>query len=100
MRESLRPSMNPDHSVHAFALWVAPEGFPIIALHGTPGSRLTRWPNEDLYAELGVCYVTHDRAGYGRSTRRRGRNVADEAQDVLLLADLLEFERFGAIGGS
>lgn len=100
MGESLRTTTTADGRALAFAVWGDPGGFPIIALHGTPGSRLNRWPNEDLYAELGVCYVTHDRAGYGRSTRRRGRNVADEAQDVLLLADLLEFERFGAIGGS
>ena len=50
--------------------------------------------------ELGVCVVTHDRAGYGRSTRRRGRTVADEAEDVVLLADSLGFERFGVSGGS
>jgi pimeloyl-ACP methyl ester carboxylesterase len=71
-----------------------------MSLHGTPGSRLGRWPNEELYAKLGVCVVTHDRAGYGRSTRRRGRSVADEADDVSRLADVLEFERFGVSGGS
>ena len=71
-----------------------------MSLHGTPGSRLGRWPNEELYKELGVCMVTHDRAGYGRSTRRRGRTVADEAEDVLQLADSLGFERFGVSGGS
>ena len=71
-----------------------------MSLHGTPGSRLSRWPNETLFTELGVCVVTHDRPGYGRSTRRRGRTVADEAGDVLLLADSLGFERFGVTGGS
>lgn len=100
MGESLRTTTTPDGRVLAFAVWGDPEGFPIMALHGTPGSRLNRWPNEDLYTQLGACYVTHDRAGYGRSTRRRGRSVADEAEDVSFLADLLEFERFGVIGGS
>lgn len=71
-----------------------------MSLHGTPGSRLTRWPNEDLFIELGVCLVTHDRAGYGRSTRLRGRTVADAARDVVLVADSLGFERFGVTGGS
>ena len=71
-----------------------------MSLHGTPGSRLSRWPNEELFIELGACVVTHDRAGYGQSTRRRGRTVADEAEDVLLLADSLGFERFGVSGGS
>ena len=54
----------------AYAIWGDPDGFPILSLHGTPGCRLDRWPNEDLYRELGVCFVTHDRAGYGRSDRK------------------------------
>ena len=100
MGESLRTATAEDGRVIAFAVWGDPEGFPIMSLHGTPGSRLSRWPDEELYKELGVCVVTHDRAGYGRSTRRRGRTVADEAEDVLLLADSLGFERFGVSGGS
>ena len=100
MGESLKTTETSDGRVLAFAVWGDPEGFPILSLHGTPGSRLNRWPNEDLFVKLGACVVTHDRAGYGRSTRRRGRNVADEAADVLLLADVLEFERFGVTGGS
>jgi pimeloyl-ACP methyl ester carboxylesterase len=98
--ESLRTTNTPDGRVLAFAVWGDPEGFPIMSLHGTPGSRLSRWPNEDLYKELGACVVTHDRAGYGRSTRRPGRTVADEADDVALLADSLGFERFAVSGGS
>ena len=100
MGDSLRTTTTPDGRVLAFAVWGDPDGFPIISLHGTPGSRLSRWPNEDLYMELGACVVTHDRAGYGRSTRRSGRTVADEAEDVVLLADSLGFERFGVSGGS
>ena len=90
----------PDGRTVAFAVWGDPDGFPVLALHGTPGSRLERWPNEDLYRNLGMCLVTHDRAGYGRSDRRRGRRVVDEVDDVVLLADHLGFERFGVTGGS
>ena len=66
----------------AYAVWGDPTGFPVLSLHGTPGCRLDRWPNEDVYRELGVRFVTHDRAGYGRSERHPGRSVADEAADV------------------
>ena len=69
-------------------------------LHGTPGCRLERWPDEDLYRRLGVFVVTHDRAGYGRSTRRPGRRIVDEVDDVVALADHLGLERFGVAGGS
>ena len=59
----------------AFAVWEI-GGFPVLTLHGTPGSQLGRWPRE-LYRELGVCLV-HDRAGCSRSERRHGRAVVDE----------------------
>ena len=100
MGEPLKTTTTPDGRVLAFAIWGDPSGFPVLTLHGTPGSRLERWPNEELYGNLGVCLVTHDRAGYGRSERRRGRSVADEVDDVVALADFLGFERFGVSGGS
>ena len=100
MAEPLRTIDTPDGRELAFAIWGDPAGFPVLSLHGTPGCRLSRWPNEDLYRELGVCNVTHDRAGYGRSTRRRGRSVADEVDDVVALADHLGFEQFAVTGGS
>ena len=100
MGESLRTTPTSDGRVLAFAVWGDPDGFPVMALHGTPGCRLERWPNEEVYQGLGVCFVTHDRAGYGRSSRRPGRRVVDEVDDVVLLADHLGFERFGVTGGS
>jgi pimeloyl-ACP methyl ester carboxylesterase len=100
MGEPLRTVATPDGRELAFAVWGDPDGFPVLALHGTPGCRLERWLDEDLYRGLGVCLVTHDRAGYGRSTRRRGRRIVDEVDDVVLLADHLGFERFGVSGGS
>jgi pimeloyl-ACP methyl ester carboxylesterase len=90
----------PDGREVAFAVWGDPSGFPVLSLHGTPGCRLQRWPDEELYASLGVCLVTHDRAGYGRSSRRRGRSIVDEVDDVQLIADELDYDRFGVMGGS
>jgi pimeloyl-ACP methyl ester carboxylesterase len=90
----------PDGRTLAYALWGDPDGFPILVLHGTPGCRLERWPDEDVYRRLGILIVTHDRAGYGRSTRRRGRRIVDEVDDVAALADHLGLEQFGVTGGS
>jgi pimeloyl-ACP methyl ester carboxylesterase len=98
--DPLRTLETPDGRTLAYAVWGDPAGFPVLALHGTPGSRLGRWHDESLYAELGACWVTHDRAGYGRSDRRPGRRIADEVDDVRALADELGFDRFGVIGGS
>jgi pimeloyl-ACP methyl ester carboxylesterase len=98
--EPLRTLETPDGRTLAYATWGDPDGFPILSLHGTPGCRLNRWPNEDVYTNAGAHWVTHDRAGYGRSDRNPGRSVADEAGDVEALADELGFERFGLTGGS
>lgn len=77
-----------------------PSGFPVLGLHGTPGCRLSRWPDDTLYASCGVRYITTDRAGYGQSSRHVGRSVADEAADVLAVADALGLARFAVVGGS
>lgn len=98
--ERLRIVAAADGREVACAVWGDPAGFPVLVLHGTPGCRLERWPDEELYASLGVCLVTHDRAGYGRSSRRWGRTVVDEVDDVRLIADEFGFERFGVSGGS
>jgi len=98
--EPLRTLDLPDGRTLAFAVWGDPDGFPVFGLHGTPGCRLSRWPHEELFVELGVCFVTHDRAGYGRSDRNRGRRVVDAVADVRALADELGFDRFGLGGGS
>jgi pimeloyl-ACP methyl ester carboxylesterase len=98
--EPLLTLETPDGRTLAYAIWGDPDGFPVLSLHGTPGCRLNRWPNEDVYTRGGVCQVTHDRAGYGQSDRHHGRSVADEAADIAALADELGYDRFGVTGGS
>lgn len=77
-----------------------PDGYPVLGLHGTPGCRLNRLPDDSVYARTGVRYITTDRAGYGQSSRHHGRAVADEAADVRAVADALELDRFSVVGGS
>src|SRR3954452_5939286 len=98
--ERLRFVTAPDGREVAFAVWGDPAGFPVLRMHGTPGCRLMRWPDEAVDGSLGVCFVTHDRAGYGRSSRLRGRRVVDDVDDVRLIADELGFEQFGVSGAS
>jgi hypothetical protein len=49
-----------------FAEFGANDGFPIIALHGTPGSRLMHAPAHDAAAKLGLRIISPDRWGYQR----------------------------------
>jgi pimeloyl-ACP methyl ester carboxylesterase len=84
----------------AFCEWGDAEGSPVFSLHGTPGSRLTRHPDEEVYRRAGVRAITYDRAGYGGSTRLPGRSIAHAAADVATIADALGIERFAVTGGS
>jgi pimeloyl-ACP methyl ester carboxylesterase len=71
-----------------------PDGFPVLYHHGTPGSGTLY----DRWETPGVRLVGYDRAGYGGSTRRPGRAVADIAADVDAIADALGFERYATWG--
>jgi pimeloyl-ACP methyl ester carboxylesterase len=84
----------------AFCEWGDPKGTPVFSLHGTPGSRLTRHPDADVYRRAGVRAITYDRAGYGLSTRLPGRRIAHAAADVATIADALGIARFAVTGGS
>lgn len=90
----------PDGRTLTFAEWGNLDGRPVFLLHGTPGCRLARHPNEELVRSTGARMITYDRAGYGRSDRHRGRTVADDASDVAAIADSLGIERFAVEGGS
>jgi pimeloyl-ACP methyl ester carboxylesterase len=83
-----------------FAEWGDPDGAPVFALHGTPGCRLTRHPNEELVRSTGARVITYDRPGYGGSDRHAGRHVADCVPDIVAIADALGVDRFAIWGGS
>jgi len=78
----------------------APDGLPVFALHGTPGSRLMRHADPHLYERHGVRWIAYDRPGYGRSGPQIGRSVADGPADVAAIADELGLDRFAVVGGS
>ena len=82
------------------AQWGAPDGSPIFGLHGTPGSRFGRHPDEAALERAGLRMVTYDRPGYGVSDRLPGRRVVDCADDVAAIADALGIDRFAVTGGS
>jgi pimeloyl-ACP methyl ester carboxylesterase len=97
---STHTTSTPDGRTLAFCQWGDPEGTPVFSLHGTPGSRLTRHPDAEVYRRAGVRAITYDRAGYGLSTRLPGRSIAHAAADVATIADALGIERFAVTGGS
>jgi pimeloyl-ACP methyl ester carboxylesterase len=65
-----------------------PDGGPVLLFHhGTPGgSEQFRGIAHEVHAR-GHRLVTWSRAGYGASSRRPGRSVADEVADALAVLD-------------
>ena len=67
---------------------------------GTPGSRLTAVLDDEACERFGLCVATFDRPGYGRSDPKRGRSVADVADDVAQLTEHLRWDNWIAFGYS
>lgn len=82
------------------AQWGDPTGTPVLSLHGTPGSRLGRHPDEDAVRRAGINLITYDRPGYGASDRSPGRRVVDCVGDVEAIVEALGVARFAVTGGS
>ena len=76
------------------------DGFPVVMHHGTPMSGLLYERHDELAREQGIRLIGYDRPGYGRSTRRPSRKVADCAADVDAIADALGLDRHACWGVS
>ena len=79
-----------------------PDGIPVLAHNGTPGSRLLydHWI-EDAKSR-GIRLISYDRPGYGDSTPQSGRTVASVANDVAAIAQALSIKKllvWGVSGG-
>lgn len=89
-----------DGTVLRYCLYGPADGYPVVSHSGSPSSRW-KWPA--LIESMGqskLRLLVYDRPGYGGSTRRPGRTVADAADDVLTLADSHGWNRFAVFGGS
>ncbi|SRR5216683_186105 len=84
-------------------LVAGPEGgLPLLLHSGTPGGLVPFGPSTKAASARGLRTVKFARPGYGRSTPRPGRSVADVADDVTAILDALgavEFVTVGTSGG-
>jgi len=87
----------PGGRVLSWAEFGDPAGLPVVFLHGTPGSRLSR-PDEQALS--GIRLITMDRPGYGRSDPVERSTLLGVADDVGALTTALGIERFGVTGFS
>jgi pimeloyl-ACP methyl ester carboxylesterase len=77
-----------------------PHGLPVVALHGTPGSRFMFALTDDAARERGLRILAPERPGYGLSDFRRADAFAQSTGDVEAFADALALDRFALIGVS
>lgn len=75
-------------------------GPAIVVHHGTPSAAGLFDPWVADAAGRGVRLISFSRAGYGRSARAPGRDVAHVAGDVVAIADALGVDRFATWGAS
>jgi pimeloyl-ACP methyl ester carboxylesterase len=76
----------------------ASEGFPVIALHGTPGSRLKFAATDECAARLGLRIISPDRWAYGGTDAPSQPTLSGYALDIEQIADELGLETFSVAG--
>lgn len=76
------------------------DGRPVVFLHGCPGSRLSRHPDDGLAARARVRVIAIDRPGYGHSDADPASDEVSQAADVIALVDHLGIDRFAVLGWS
>ncbi len=74
------------------------DGFPLIWCHGTPSGYTAIPALESACEKQGFKLVTFSRAGYGGSSRRKGRSIVADVDDVRALLKHLGHEQC-VVGG-
>jgi len=68
--------------------------------HGTPGSAAFIRTIESIATMGDLYFVSMSRAGYGKSSRQEGRNVAAAVPDTRSVLDALGIDRYAVVGWS
>lgn len=91
----------PDGRRLGYCCYGADDGFPVVALHGTPGSRYKFSMADAEAVRLGLKLICPDRWGYGLSDVPRGSaRLSDYVSDIDSLLAELGIKRLGIVGVS
>jgi pimeloyl-ACP methyl ester carboxylesterase len=83
----------PDGRNVDYLVYGATDGFPLIWLHGNPGAYLPVPTLAAACERKGIKLISLSRAGYGGSSRSKGRRVVDAVADIQALNEYLGVER-------
>jgi len=101
MTRSIDTYVLADGRTLAYTCSGAPDGVPVVAHHGTPGSRLFAGLLSDAAAAEGVRLIVPDRPGYGRSSPPPSDWTWWDWQDDLTeLLDAMSIDRAALLGFS
>jgi pimeloyl-ACP methyl ester carboxylesterase len=89
-----------DGRMLAYAEYGDPYGWPLIFLHGFPGSRLAGSVLDEAACAGAVRVLAPERPGMGLSAPQPGRTLLDHAHDIRALAEQLDLGRFAVLGES
>jgi pimeloyl-ACP methyl ester carboxylesterase len=76
------------------------QGAPVLAIHGTPGSRFMFALTDKAARARGLRIIAPERPGYGLSVYRRSAGLVQTAEDLKHFTDALGLRWFAVIGVS
>jgi pimeloyl-ACP methyl ester carboxylesterase len=82
----------------AYAVMGAERGYPVVVLHGTPGSSRQLAGLHRSACDQGIFLVAPDRAGYGGSDHDPRRTIASSTRDVNELLNQLNLASCAIVG--
>jgi len=90
----------PQGRLLGYAEYGDPRGAPVLMLHGLPGSRFQRHPDESIAARHGARVIVFERPGFGLSSPAPRESLLARAADAAALADALGLARFRVLAVS
>jgi pimeloyl-ACP methyl ester carboxylesterase len=88
----------PTGSTAGYAEYGAPDGWPVIALHGAPASRLMFAAADEAAKSFALRVIAPDRPGYGLTPADDDPTLASRTEWLHAFADAMNLNRFALLG--
>jgi len=96
--DNVRILKRPNNRSLGVSTYGDPDGFPVLAFHGVPGTRLMFRPAAKIAASLGLRVIAPDRPGFGLSSPQTGRHLKDWLPELGAILDVYKIDRFALLG--
>ncbi len=90
----------PDGRLMGYAQYGDASGRAVLAIHGTPGSRIMMQPADRFANQNGIFLIAPDRHGYGLSSISPDTSFRQWVDDIAVLLDLMNVDQFWVLGVS